>query len=431
MRLRDGSVVAALLLSFSPGPADDDSSAFLTEPQAHLAVSPIDRPSVAVSADGRYIAFTSHAALVSADMNSYADVYVLDRTTRKLMLETPSTDRDPDYASPHLSGDGRWLIYEQTDGHRGATRGLVIRDRSTGSSRTVGPPNAEPNGPSRDGAISADGRTAVFTSAATNLVDGPDLNGTAEDVYRYDVPSATICRISLDQAGRQPASGASFAPTVSADGRYVAFSSSAPLDGREVPARAQRPIIAVYVRDVTAATTTRVSARSDGTSPNASSYDGSISGDGRSVAFVSDATDLVGHDANRASDIFLFDARTRTTTLVSRSEGGGTANGTSRQPAMSLDGHVVTFQSDASDLTCSKRCAAERRDINLVSDVFAYDVRTRIVRRVSTGARSWSEPSIGPSIDGTGAVIAFSSRHPRDSLDDANDYDLFVRLPAK
>jgi Tol biopolymer transport system component len=358
-------------------------------------------------------------------------VYVLDRTTRNVVLETPLSDRDPDNASPHLSGDGRWLIHEKTEATQEATRVLVLRDRSTGTSRTIGPPNAEPNGPSRDGSVSADGKTVVFTSAATNLVDGPDANGPAEDVYRYEIPSATLSRVSLDQGGRQLAIGTSFAPTVSADGRYVAFSSTAPLDGRELPARGQRPTIAVYVRDLTVGMTTRVSGPSDGTLPNGSSYDGAISGDGRYVAFVSDATNLVRRDGNRASDIFLFDAKTRITVLVSRSESGGTANGTSRHPAISLDGHVVGFQSDASDLTCSRRCAADSRDINLVPDVFAYDARTRIVRRVSSGARSWSEPSIGPSVDATGAVIAFSSRHPRDSRDEANDYDLFVRLPPK
>jgi Tol biopolymer transport system component len=174
-----------------------------------------------------------------------------------------------------------------------------------------------------------------------------------------------------------------------------------------------------------------VTVRPDGLPLNASSYDAAISGDGRYVAFVSEATDLVRADGNRAPDIFLFDIRTRTTVLVSRSEGGRPANGMSRHPAISLDGHVVTFQSDASDLTCSRRCAPELRDINLVPDVFVYDVRTRIVRRVSSGRRSWGEPSIGPSVDGSGDVIAFSSRHPRDSRDEADDYDLFVRLPAK
>ena len=168
-----------------------------------------------------------------------------------------------------------------------------------------------------------------------------------------------------------------------------------------------------------------------GSPPNASSYDAAISGDGRYVAFVSDATDLVRGDHNRAPDVFLFDLRTRSTVLVSRSEGDGSANGTSRHPAISAAGTVVTFQSDASDLTCSKRCAAEMRDINLVTDVFILDVRSLMVRRVSTGRRSWREPSIGPSVDGLGAVVAFSSRHPRDSRDDRDDYDLFVRLPIK
>ena len=82
-------------------------------------------------------------------------------------------------------------------------------------------------------------------------------------------------------------------------------------------------------------------------------------------------------------------------------------------------------------MTCTGRCAAAARDINLVSDIFAFDVRTGAVRRVSTGRASWSEPSINPAVDGIGAVIAFSSRHPRDSRDDGDDYDLFVRLPAE
>lgn len=430
MRLRDCSVLVTIILSLSRGPVDEDSSAFLTEPQANLTVSPADPPSVAVSADGRYIAFTSCIRLTAADTNDHPDLYVVDRTTRNVTLETPSPVRAPDHGSPHLSGDGRLLIYETgTEGEAG--RVLVLRDRSTGTSRTIAPPNAEPNGPSRDPSISADGRSVLFTSAATNLVDAPDANGTSEDVYRYDLPSGTISRVSLDHAGRQLPVGASFAASVSADGRYVAFSSTAALDGKVTPSRGPRPTVALYLRDLIASTTTRIVARRDGTPPDASSYDAAISGDGRYVAFVSEAADLVRGDINRTADIFLFDANTRTTELVSRSENGGSANGTSRHPDISLDGRVVSFQSDASDLTCLRRCAAETRDINLVPDVFVYDVRTRIVRRISTGSRSWSEPSIGPSIDGTGAVIAFSSRHPRDSRDDANDYDLFVRLPVK
>jgi Tol biopolymer transport system component len=393
---------------------------------------------VSVSADdGRYVAFTSYASLSPADTNDRADIYVLDRITHRLTLETPLSDEriaEGGSGSPHISGDGHFLVYETTaiaQFRTDAVRVLMLRDRLTGALRPIAPAGVSPNGNARNAAISADGRTVVFASSSTNLADDPDANGSADDVYRFDVASGSISRISLDSSGRQSPLGSSFAPSVSADGRYVAFSSTAPLDGPTMPSRDGRPPVDVYVRDLTSSVTTRVSARSDGTRPNGSSYDPAISGDGRYVAFVSDATNLAGRDANRAPDIYLFDAKTRTTELVSRSESGGAANGASSHPAISTAGTMVTFQSDASDLTCPRRCPASARDINLVPDIFVFDRRTRVMRRVSTGPASWMEASIGPAMDGTGAVIAFSSRHPRDQTDDGGDYDLFVRAPIK
>ena len=171
---------------------------------------------------------------------------------------------------------------------------------------------------------------------------------------------------------------------------------------------------------------------SDGTFPNASSYDAAISGDGPYVAFVSDATDLVTRrPESRASDIFLFDAKTRSGDLVSRSEGGGSANGASSHPAISMAGTVVAFQSDASDLDLRPALCAGRRDINLVADIFVFDCRTRLVRRVSTDPRRGpNRASVRPST-GRRTVIAFSSRHPRDPGDEGEDYDLFVRAASK
>jgi Tol biopolymer transport system component len=438
MRVREWVGLAIGLLSVSRAPADDDAGAFLTVPQANVQALPSDPPAVGVSADdGRYVAFTSYARLTPVDTNGSPDVYVLDRTTRSVTLETLLPGErmlDAGNASPHLSGDGHFLVYETSIANASSpavTRVIVLRDRWTGASRTLVRPGESAAGASRGGTISADGRTVVFASSSTDLVDGPDANGSGDDVYRFDVPSATFSRVSLDRAGRQSPVGASFAPSVSADGRYVAFSSSAPLDGVAAPSRGPRPPVNVFVRDLTLSVTTRVSARSDGTFPNGSSYDAAISGDGRYVAFVSEATDLVRGDRNRAPDIFLFDAKTRTVELVSRSEGGGSANGASSHPAISMAGTVVAFQSDASDLTCARRCATAVRDINLVADIFVFDSRTRLVRRVSTGPASWTEPSIGPAVDGTGAVIAFSSRHPRDPSDEGEDYDLFVRAPVK
>ena len=119
-------------------------------------------------------------------------------------------------------------------------RVIVLRDRWTGVSRTLVRPGESATGGSRGGTISADGRTVVFASSSTDLVDGPDANGSGDDVYRFDVPSATFSRVSLDTAGRQSSVGASFAPSVSADGKYVAFSSTAPLDGMAAPSRGPR-----------------------------------------------------------------------------------------------------------------------------------------------------------------------------------------------
>jgi Tol biopolymer transport system component len=442
MRVRDCAGLAILVVGVShppADPADNDLSEFLTAQLADVHALPSDPPMVAVSADGgRYVAFTSYARLTPGDTNDYPDVYVLDRATRSITLETLQRDERTPHdgnASPQLSGDGRFLVYETTrvtDAPDAvARRVIVLRDRSTGACRALERPAEAANGSSRNGTISADGRTVVFASTSTNLVDGPDANGPMDDVYRFDVGSAAITRVSVDSAGRQLPTGSSFAPSVSADGRYVAFSSTAPFDGAVVPSRGARPSVNIFVRDLMSSVTTRVSVRPDGSLPNGSSYAAAISGDGRYIAFVSDATNLVSGDRNRAPDIFLFDAKTRTTELVSRGETGGSGNGASTQPAISTSGTVVTFQSDASDLTCARRCAPALRDINLVADVFVFDRRTREIRRVSTGRTSWMEPSLAPAVDGTGAVIAFSSRHPRDPSDEGDDYDLFVRAPAK
>jgi Tol biopolymer transport system component len=438
--IRAGLATVALLIAGQAADTVDPPGVFLTVPQANARGSPSDPPEVSVSANGRYVAFTSFVRLAARDTNECADVYVLDRVTGRVTLESLTPDghaSNRPSSRPHLAGDGRLLIYETIEGSAGA--GLpprwvvVLRDRLTGATRLLERPGVAANGGSRDAAISADGRVVVFASTASNLTDRPDAKGSGDDVYSVEVASMTIRRVSVDAAGRHPAAGSSFAPAVSADGRYIVFSSTAPLDGAAGPpaAAAGRPQVNVYLRDTTLGLTTRVSVRAGSAAPNGSSYEAAISGDGRYVAFVSDATNLVAHDDNRAADIFLRDLRAGTTELVSRSESGGSANGPSVHPAISGDGGIVAFQSDASDLFCGRQCAAAVRDINLVADIFVFDRASRVIRRVSTGRTPWMEPSIGPAVDASGTVIAFSSRHPIDARDDRDDYDLFIRVPAR
>jgi hypothetical protein len=170
-----------------------------------------------------------------------------------------------------------------------------------------------------------------------------------------------------------------------------------------------------------------VAVAADGGAPSGSSYGAAIDAAGRYVAFVSTATNLLrSRDRNNARDVYVRDTVTKTTALVSRNLKGDAANGSSDAPAISSDGRVVVFQSEASDLTCAGRCSPDDRDINLVADIFMHDRVSGTTRRVSQGRTPWMEPSIGPAVDGTGAVIAFSSRHPLDRADDRHDYDLFV-----
>jgi Tol biopolymer transport system component len=237
-------------------------------------------------------------------------------------------------------------------------------------------------------------------------------------------------RISLDSQGVQ-AAGRSTSPSLSADGRYVAFVSSR-LEARNDPGRRRSdqkpPTNHVYVRDVDERRTTRVDAARSET-PNGSARDPAMSGNGRYVAFVSEASNLVAGDRNRSADVFLYDMTSGELSLVSKAARGGAGNGTSRHPSLSYDGRFVAFESDASDLLCADRCTAETEDVNLVPDVFLLDRATGAIERISGDANSsWLEESTSPALDGTGTVLAFASRHPTGPLDLTNDFDLFVRV---
>jgi TolB protein len=418
-------IVGALTLSAT-------ESALLTVRQADRYASPNDLVAASVSTDGRYVAFTSFARLVPADTNDRRDVYVLDRVSGTVTIESLPPDGGAvahDAVWPRISGDGRFVVYEtmQESTVHVALRVIALRDRLRATTRILQRGDEPPDRNSREPAISSDGRVVVFSSCATNLGADTDVNGPAEDVYTYDTSTGRFERINVGTNGRQPLSGASFAPALSADGRYVVFTSTSDLDSSgKTPSRLPFGVPHVYLRDREDHMTTRISIGRDGRIANGPSYAAAIGGDGRHVAFVSEATNLVSGDDNRFPDVFLYDARSRTTLLVSRSVSGGSANGPSRNPAIATNANSIAFQSEASDLTCARRCPDGSKDINLVSDVFVFDPISRTTTRISTGRQPWMEPSAGPGISGTGAVVAFSSRHPVDANDTENDFDLFV-----
>jgi Tol biopolymer transport system component len=417
----------------------ESSVTWLTVPQRDVRRSRSSPASASISGDGRYVAFSSYARLNLADDDSLADIYVLDRVTATVTLESVSVDGRPlnsDCGQPSISADGRYVVFPTVvavadDPDRSVTD-IVLRDRVENTTRriTTARGGGLSNGWSSQPVLTANASAVVFASAATNLVSGPDVNEEQPDIYRFDVNSQAIDRINVDSRGVQHR-GSSLMPTVSGDGRYVAFTSTAPLGERangpaQKPADGRYPL--VYLRDTRTGRTTIVGGAEV---PNGGTTMPAISADGHTVAFASRATNLVSRDRNKSSDVFLYGVDTGAVTLVSHGTGGGAANGGSLSPAISADGRFVAFQSDASDMACGRNCRRGMEDINLLPDVFVFDRVTGQISCVSLDRQgTWLEESGAPAIDANGAVVAFTSRHPISPGDVLNDFDLFVRITS-
>jgi Tol biopolymer transport system component len=431
-RFVSGAVAVGIAWHLTAAASDD----LVTIRQHDTLRSPFSPPTVDITADGRFVAFESFARLVPADTDGDADVYVLDRRTGVTTLETGALEPGVTVTRPRISGDGRLLVFQITRLlESGAPQSEIVlcdRQKATLTLVSKGVRGEPANGSSRDPDISDNGRVVVFSSTATNLTSDPDANAAEEDVFAWDVASGILRRVNVTDAGAQPSIGASFRPSINADGQAIAFVSLSDLDHR-TPARptgAQRRPTQIFVRDLALGKITRISRTSKGRPPEKHSSSPTISGDGRYVAFVSESPEIVEDDRNNASDVFLYDRLKETMTLVSRSAAGGSANGVSTNPEVSFDGRFVAFQSDASNIVCAHRCPAASEDLNLLWDVFVFDRfagRSVLVSGDENGG--WMEASDGPALAASAPVVAFSSRHPIDMADRTNDFDLFIRAP--
>ena len=434
--------LAMLLTTRRDGPLLTTGGRLLTIVQEGPAGA-VDARSARVSAHGGHVVLVSYARLLPQDTNHLRDVYVLDLATGRLTLESPGphgTAADGESTSPGISGDGRYVVFVSSAGNVADTQvppgmpRVFLRDREMGTTRllTTSARGGPANGYSSHPAISADGTTIVFESAATDLLDDPDAAGTTVGVYLIRRSSGERVRVDVSSAGRASA-GQSVTPTVSADGRYVAFMSRADLTCAQATCPREPPdrngVADVYLRDTATNITTRVSRGHSGRDPDGPSYDPALSGDGKHVAFVSEASNLTPDASRHVASVYVRDLVTGVTELVSRNPSGRQANGLSLHPAVSQDGWTVAFQSLASDFLCDGPCQPGQRDTNLVWDVFVYDRGTRrTIRASADGVEEWMEESSAPSLDDAGRVTAFASRHPLNDRDEAHDEDLYIRL---
>ncbi len=196
---------------------------------------------------------------------------------------------------------------------------------------------------SNDPTLSADGRYVAYGSVASTLVAG-DTNG-ARDIFVHDRTTATTTRVSVATGGTQ-SNGTSEDPVLSDDGRYVVFQAAA----SNLVAGDTNAVQDAFVHDRQTGTTSRLSVSSSGVEGNGDSLEPTIAGNGSAVAFESAATNLVTGDTNAAVDIFVRDLAAGTTVRVSVDSAGAQANGASDESSFSGDGSHVAFESLASNL---------------------------------------------------------------------------------
>lgn len=256
----------------------------------------------------------------------------------------------------------------------------------------------------------------AFGSVATNLVAGGTTAGVT-NVYRHDRATGTTALASVPTSGSVTAS-VSF-PAISADGRYVAFSSSAP----NLVVGDTNGLSDIFLRDMAAGTTERVSVPAAGGESNGNSLISSVSGDGRYVAFSSSASNLVAEDTNNAGDVFVRDRAAATTTRVSVSSAGSQANDWSDHPVISPDGRYVAFDSPSSSFTPSS-------DFGGV-DLFERDHQREdhaVSRSATFGEiNANSSNATAPRISSDGRYVVFQSEREDHVASDTNGVqDVFI-----
>jgi Tol biopolymer transport system component len=399
-----------------------------------------------VSSDGRYVVYTSLATnLVPGDVNGVQDIFRFDRQTGVTVLVSVATggaQANGDSRSPSMSADGRYIAFASdasnlTQVDQNFAVDLFVRDMVAGTTTLVTPSHSgfgTANATSWSPSISRDGRFVAFYSAASDLLTSmPDLNGRW-DTFLFDTQTGSITLVSLNSQGQQgnddsaddpDVPGAT--PAISGDGRFVAFESIA---SNFVPNYTVGHLD-VYLRDTMLGTTTLVSASAGGVRGNNYSRAPSISADGRYVAFGSSASNLVPNDTNAHYDVFVKDVHTGAIERVDVSTSGaqGSGGGLGPHPVsgtfLSADGRFVCFGAQYTNLVPG--------DTNGAWDVFVHDrlLGTTVLANVNTAGAQANDFSDPVSISDDGSVIVFGSLATNLVSNDTNgENDVFVRATA-
>jgi Tol biopolymer transport system component len=335
-----------------------------------------------------------------------------------------------------VSADGRFVAFESRSTNLGSdlvdpqqqpVEQIYLRDTQTGATTLVsraadGLPG---DGDSANPAVSPDGGYVAFESAATNLSAEDDDSVT--DVFLYEVATGVTTLVSRAADG-STANGGSYAPAVSENGTFVAFES----DADNVSNEDVDSVRNVFLRDMVAGTNTLVSRAKglNGAAGDGDSFDPSISKDGRRIAFASNADNIFDDDRDVFTNVYVYEPQFKLLTHVSRTSTTGTlsdpANGNSTEPVISDGGGFVAFTSTATNLAPGA---------GPVSNVYVRDLSARSTELASRADSAGGAPGTGassaPSISGDGLQVAFASEADNlNPVDDDSVSNVFVRNVA-
>ncbi|HEX2058929.1 MAG TPA: adenylate/guanylate cyclase domain-containing protein, partial [Actinomycetota bacterium] len=389
----------------------------------------------AISGDGSTVVFVSEAAdLVPDDANGEtADVFhvavdgtAVDHETLAIVSRDGEVQASGPSREPAVSTDGSVVGFVSTARNLEPSpdgRSHVFVHDVTDGTTTMASINRrdEPaNAPSADIDVSADGSHVAFASRADNLSRFRDTNDVA-DIFVRDLAEGRTNRVNIRSGNRKQANARSHSPSLSADGRWVAFSSAAnSLTPRDTN---NSQDVFRFDRDPDEFKTVRASVTSEGELTDADSYDPSISDDGTRVAFVSEAPDLADADGDEDPDVFVHDFESGETLLVSAPVDGEASRGDSLRPVISGNGRFVAFDSSSDDLVPNDR--------NGVRDIFVFEIETGEMIRVSLTDEDEEAAldSFAPSISDDGSFVVFTSGDGLVGDDINRRSDVYLRGP--
>jgi Tol biopolymer transport system component len=400
--------LAAVWLALAATP--EEPRRYVAVPSSVPADSGVRPCPPSLSADGAFVAFDAHVSLDPADQNGRPDVYLLERASHRLTLVSRTLAGSAGRGSsrcPRLSDDGRRVVFEAdaidlVEGHTAGTTGVFLFDRIIGVLRRIAPmPSAGPAMSARP-AISADGRIIVFDARPVDATPDQRLH---------------VYRASLETPGDVEDLGEGHSATVSGNGRVVAFVTSPSTGGPRV------------IRVIGPALSRNVSP-SAGQAAAEDVFAPTLSADGQWIAYVSRSGSIriAGRDAAR-TQVYVERVDDGLRQLVSITPQGREANGYSQRPAIDATGGHVIFESTATNLGCDTHglpsCNA---DINLLGDIFRWQRTTATVARVNVATRElpWLEGAAYPAVSPDGTSIAFLSRQPVSDADGRDTFDLFL-----